>query len=73
MYGATSMVEVVYEDMEGRRVPDRIPYTSANLRYAGWKHPVTDLVNRDVHDPKSRPGYENPGLNLGLGTIKTGS
>ena len=65
MSGATSdpapsiRAEVVYEDMEGRRVPDGISYTSANLRYAGWKHPVTDLVNRDVHDPKLRPNYEN--------------
>ena len=65
MSGATSdpapstRAEVVWEDMEGRRVPDGILYTSANLRYPGWKHPVTDLVNRDVLDPQSRPGYEH--------------
>ena len=69
MYGATSdpdpsiRAEVVYEDMEGRRVPDGISYTSANLRYTGWKHPVTDMVNRDVNDPKLRPNYENVRVN----------
>ena len=59
MYGATSMVEVVYEDMEGRRVSDEISYTSANLRYTGWKHPVTDMVNCDANDPRLRPNYES--------------
>ena len=38
------------------RVPDGILYTSANLRYRGWKHPVTDMVHRDV-GPVSRPDY----------------
>ena len=44
--------------MEGERVPDGILYTSANLRYPGWKHPVTDMINRDV-GPQSRPDYED--------------
>ena len=58
MFRATSLVEVVYEDMEGRRVSDEISYTSANLRYTGWQHPVTDMVNRDANDPRLRPSYE---------------
>ena len=45
--------------MEAERVPDGILYTSANLRYPGWKHPVTDLINRDVSNPQLRPSYEH--------------
>ena len=40
------------------RVPDGILYTSANLRYRGFKHPVTDMVLRDV-GPISRPDYRH--------------
>ena len=44
--------------MEAERVPDGILYYSANLRYPGWKHPVTDMQNRDV-GPESRPDYQD--------------
>ena len=66
MNGATSIVEVVYEDMEGGRLPDEISYTSANLRYKGWKHPVTDMNMRDANDPSLRPGYECTQVNRDL-------
>ena len=66
MNGATSIVEVVYEDMEGGRLPDEISYTSANLRYKGWKHPVTDMNMRDASDPSLRPGYECTQVNRDL-------
>ena len=44
--------------MDAERVPDGILYSSANLRYPGWKHPVTDMENRDV-GPESRPDYSH--------------
>ena len=66
MNGASSLVEVVYEDMEGGRHPDGISYTSANYRYMGWKHPVTDMIMRNADDPSLRPGYECTQLDRNL-------